>query len=158
MNFIVDIIWIFFLPSFSMKWTTYQDKITNISLYAQVRNHGVMKGLVFFLACQILNGDFLIFIINKDIDLYPLCFLAISSRSLLNQNPLKCLCNSTTSNGGMNIFAWNPFTKLLTIDLLNIVLLVKLTRHEFNEFNYVECIFIMPLLCIQSRVCNILIL
>jgi hypothetical protein len=43
----------------------------------------------------------------------------------------------------MNIFAWNPFTKLLTIDLLNVVLHIKLMGHEFNEFNYLECIFIM---------------
>jgi hypothetical protein len=78
MNFIVDIIWILFLFSFFLKHTTYQDKITNISLYVQVRNHGVMKGLVLFLACQISNVDFLIFIINKAIDFYPLFLLAIS--------------------------------------------------------------------------------
>ncbi len=126
-----------------MKWITYQNKITNISLYAQVRNHGVMKGLILFLACQIPNGDFLIFIINKDIDFYPSCLFGHFIWVIIEANPLKCLCNSTTSIGGMNIFAWNPFTKLLTIDLLNVVLPVKLTRHEFNEFNYVECIFIM---------------
>jgi hypothetical protein len=119
MNFIVDIIWILFLPIFSIKWTTYQDKIANISLYAQVRNHGVVKGMVFLLAYQIPNGDFFIFIVNKDIDLYPVCYLAISFASLLKQNPLKGLHNPTTSTSGMTIFPWNPFTKLLTIDLLN---------------------------------------
>ncbi len=74
MKFMLDIIWILLLPIFSIKWTTYQNKIANISLYAQVRNHGVMKGMVFFFVCQIPNGDFFIFVINKDIDLYPLCF------------------------------------------------------------------------------------
>jgi len=57
---------------------------------------------------------------------------------------LKGLRNSTTSTSGMTIFPWNPFTKLLTIDLLNVVLPIKLKGHEVNEFNYVECNFIMP--------------
>jgi hypothetical protein len=42
-------------------------------MYAQVQNHGVVKGLVLFLAYQIPNEFFFIFIINKGIDFYPSC-------------------------------------------------------------------------------------
>jgi hypothetical protein len=44
---------------------------------------------------------------------------------------------------GMTILPWNPFKKLLTIDLLNVVLPAKLKGWEFNEFDYIECNFIV---------------
>ncbi len=38
---------------------------------------------------------------------------------------------------------FTPGLGSVSIDLFNVVLLVKLKGHEFNEFNYVECNFIV---------------